>query len=404
VSKDITDLAEFLERGVAEVIERPALEAMLRSGERLRAKQGFDPTRPNLHLGHVVNLRKLRQMARWGHEVVVIIGDYTALAGDPSERDDSRPLLSRDDVERNAETYLEQFHRIVPRENVRIARQSEWYESFSLRETIELASRFTAQQMLAREEFRNRIKASAPIPIKDMLYPLLQAQDSVAIRSDVEFGGTDQKFNILLGRELQEKVGQRPQQVYLVHLLPGLDGEKMSKTKPRTGIWLTDDPRAMFGKVMSLPDHLMPVYFESATELPLPDVRARVAALADSSLHPREAKESLARQIVAELHDPNAADEAASAFRKQFVEGRVPEDIHSVDVRSCHILDVLVEAGFAKSRAEARRLIDQRGVRVDGATVTDQAFALNSNGVAIIQVGPRKLARIRCRASAEGSR
>jgi tyrosyl-tRNA synthetase len=400
VSKDITGVAEFLERGVSEVIERPALEALLNSGERLRAKQGFDPTRPNLHLGHVVNLRKLRQMALWGHEVVVIIGDYTAQMGDPSERDESRPVLSRDEVARNAETYLEQFHRIVPRANVRIARQSEWYESFTLRQTIELASRFTAQQMLAREEFRNRMKNAAPIPIKDMLYPLLQAYDSVAIRSDVEFGGTDQKFNILLGRDLQDDVGQRPQQVYLVHLLPGLDGEKMSKTKPQTGIWLTDDPRTMFGKVMSVPDELMPVYFESATELALSEARRHVAALRDGSLHPRDAKHLLARQIVAELHDSAAAEDAASAFRKQFVEREVPEDLRSVRVESCRILDVLVEAGLARSRTEARRLIDQRGVRVDGVTVTDESFSLNSNGAAVVQVGSRKVARVVCPPSA----
>lgn len=379
---------------MAEIIERPVLEALLASGEPLRVKQGFDPTRPNLHLGHAVGLRKLRAFARLGHEVVVIIGDYTAQIGDPSEREDSRPALSHEEVLRNAETYLAQFHSIVPRENVRVVHQTEWYGSFSLRDTIELAARFTTQQMLARQEFRDRLGAKVPVPIKDLLYPLLQAYDSIAIRADVEFGGTDQKFNILLGRELQAQMGQRPQQVFLVPLLPGLDGEKMSKTKPPAAIWLTEPPAEMFGKVMSLPDELMPTYFEGATEMPWDEARRHVAALRDGSLHPREAKELLARTIVGELHSPGAAEEAAAAFARQFREREAPADMPTVSVHGGAIVDVLVEAKLARSRGEARRLIEQGGVKVDGEVVTDLGHSLPPDGSRVVQVGRRRFVRV----------
>lgn len=392
--KGITDRQELFERAVAEVIERPALEALLASGERLRIKQGFDPTRPNLHLGHAVGLRKLRAFAQMGHEVTVIIGDYTAQIGDPSEREDSRAAMSHDDVLRNAETYLAQFHRIVPRQNVRVVYQTEWYGTFSLKDTIQLASRFTTQQMLARQELRDRMAAKVPIPIKDLLYPLLQAYDSVAIRADVEFGGTEQKFNILLGRELQQQVGQRPQQVFLVPLLPGLDGEKMSKTKPATAIWLTDPPDEVFGKLMSLRDELMPAYFEWATELPWDEARRHVAALRDGSLHPREAKEILARRIVTDLHSQDAAEQAAAAFARQFRQREAPAQMPTVRVEGGAIVDALVAAKLASSRGDARRLIEQGGVRVDGQVVTDLGYLLPADGARIVQVGRRRFARV----------
>src|SRR5713226_5268255 len=283
---------------MVDVIVREEFAALLRSGERqLRIKQGFDPTRPNLHIGHAVGLRKLRQLARWGHEIVLIVGDWTTQIGDPTDKDETRPTMSHEQVLKNAETYLEQFHKIVPREGSRIVFQSEWFGKFGLRDVIELAGRFTAQQMLQREEFRKRMEKKTPIPIKDLLYPLLQAYDSVAIEADVEMGGTDQLFNILAGRELQSQIGQQPQQVFTVPLLEGLDGEKMSKSKPKTGIWLTDAPNEIYGKVMSIDDALMPHYYEWATDLPLKAVHEIVGALGNRDLHPREAKEKLAWQI-----------------------------------------------------------------------------------------------------------
>src|SRR5256714_8521822 len=275
------ELDEFLSRGIAEVIVRDDLRRLLASGERrLRIKQGFDPTHPSLHIGHAVGLRKLRKLAQWGHEIVLIVGDWTTQIGDPSDKDESRPMRSHDEVMTNARTYLDQFHLVVPKENSRVVLQTEWFGKFGLRDVIELTSRFTVQQMLAREEFRKRQAAGTAIPIKDILYPLLQAYDSVAIEAEVEAGGTDQLFNLLAGRELQEAIGQRPQNVYVTHLLEGLDGEKMSKSKPATAIWFTDAPNEMFGKVMAIRDDLMPHYFEWATEMPWDDVKALIDALA----------------------------------------------------------------------------------------------------------------------------
>jgi tyrosyl-tRNA synthetase len=393
------ELDEFLTRGMSEVIVREDLRKALASGERrLRIKQGFDPTHPNLHIGHSVGLRKLRKLAEWGHEIVLIVGDWTTQIGDPTDKDESRPLRSHDDVMANARTYLDQFHLVVPKENSRTVLQSEWFGKFGLRDVIELASRFTVQQMLAREEFRKRQAAGTPIPIKDLLYPLLQAYDSVAIEADVEAGGTDQLFNLLAGRELQQAVGQRPQNIYVTHLLEGLDGEKMAKSKPATGIWLTDPPGEMFGKVMAIKDELMPHYFEWATEMPMDDVRAILDGLARGDLHPREAKEKLARRIVTELHSAAAADEAAAAFGKQFREGEAPADIPDVRVpndgaMSVNVVDLLVRASLVKSKGEARRLVEQRGVKIDGA-VADLGTALRATGTPVIQYGKRKYARI----------
>ncbi|MBI2983513.1 MAG: tyrosine--tRNA ligase, partial [Chloroflexi bacterium] len=321
-------LQEFLTRAVSQVVVREELERCLRTGERqLRVKQGFDPTTKNLHIGHAVGLRKLKKLAQWGHEIVLIVGDWTTQIGDPTDRDITRPTKSRDEVMENARTYLDQFHLIVPREGTRTVLQDEWFGTFGLRDVIDLTARFTVQQMLAREEFRKRQAAGTPIPIKDLLYPLLQAYDSVAIEADVELGGTDQLFNILAGRELQEMLGQRPQWVFIVELLEGLDGEKMSKSKPATGVWITDPPNDMFGKTMAIADGLMPHWFEWGTEMPMAEVRATCDALARKEIHPREAKERLARRIVTELHSAAAADDAARAFARQFRERQAPEQV-----------------------------------------------------------------------------
>ncbi|MGH2450648.1 MAG: tyrosine--tRNA ligase [Candidatus Limnocylindria bacterium] len=395
-------LDEFLTRAVAEVIVRTEFAAALRSGERrLRVKQGFDPTRPNLHIGHAIGLRKLRQLAEWGHEIVLVIGDYTTQIGDPTAKDETRQMMSHEQVLENARTYQDQFFKIVPRENTRVVYQTEWYGSFSLKEMVTLASRFTVQQMLAREEFRKRQSAGTPIPIKDLLYPLLQAYDSVAIQADVEFGGTDQKFNILAGRELQAQVGQRPQDLLLVQMLEGTDGEVMAKSKPHTAIWLLDPPAEVFGKVMSIPDGLMPHYYEWATELPLPEVRATLEALGRGDLHPREAKERLARRVTAELHSEAAAEDAAGAFARQFRERETPEDVPPVSVerdgeRAVPIVDLLLRAGLVESRGAARRLVEQRGVRVDGA-VAEAGTTVPTDGQPVIQYGRRRFARIHWR-------
>ena len=356
-------LDEFLTRAVSPVSVLGDLRNALASGERqLRIKQGFDPTHRNLHLGHAISLRKLRRLAEWGHEIVLIVGDWTTQIGDPSDRDTTRPVKSRDEVMANAQTYLDQFHLIVPRASARVVLQDEWYGKFGLRDVIELASRFTAQQMLAREEFRRRIDKKTPIPIKDLLYPLLQAYDSVAIKADVEFGGTDQLFNILAGRELQEMVGERPQAVFIVEMLEGLDGDQMHKSKPATAIWLVDPPGEVYGKVMSIDDRLMPHYFEWATELPLSDVRTIQGALDRNELHPREAKRRLARTITAELHTPAAAEEAEREFDRVHKEREAPADVEVVPVsvdgaKEIPIVELIVRAGLETSKSRARQAL-----------------------------------------------
>lgn len=395
-------LDEFLTRAMVDVIVREELAAMLRSGERaLRVKQGFDPTQPNLHIGHAVGLRKLRQLARWGHEIVLIVGDWTTQIGDPTDKDETRPTMSHEQVLRNAETYVQQFHMIVPKESSRIVFQSEWFSKFGLRDVIELAGKFSAQQMLQREEFRRRMEKKTPIPIKDLLYPLLQAYDSVAIEADVEMGGTDQLFNILAGRELQTQMGQRPQQVFTVPLLEGLDGQKMSKTKPRTGIWLTDAANEVFGKVMSIDDALMPHYFEWATDLPWSEVKAIGAALAKRELAPKEAKERLAWQITSELHSPAAADEAKAAFARQFQQGEAPQDMSAVELaadgeREIAIIDLLVRAELARSRTQARQLVEQGGVSIGGSRV-NLGSTVPTEGEHVVKVGKRSYTRVRFR-------
>ena len=397
-----TELDEFLTRGVSEVIVREELAAALRSGERrLRIKQGFDPTRPNLHIGHTVAMRKLRQLSRWGHEIVLIVGDWTTQIGDPTDKDETRPTMSHEQVLKNAQTYVDQFHKVVPKENSRIVFQSEWFSKFGLRDVIELGGRFTAQQMLAREEFRKRMEKKTPIPIKDLLYPLLQAYDSVAIEADVEFGGTDQLFNILAGRELQAQVGQTPQQVFIVPLLEGLDGEKMSKSKPKTGIWLTDPANEIYGKVMSIDDALMPHYFEWATDLPWDEVKQIIAALGKKEIAPKEAKERLAWQITSEMHSPAAADAAKEAFARQFQKGEGPskEEMPTVDIeadgqREMSLVDVLVRADFAKSKTAARQLLSQNGVKVAGSKANLES-TLVTEGEHVVQVGKRTYKRIR---------
>ena len=386
---------------MVDVIVREEFAALLRSGDRqLRIKQGFDPTRPNLHIGHAVGMRKLRTLARWGHEIVLIVGDWTTQIGDPTDKDETRPTMSHEQVLTNAETYVQQFHMVVPRENSRIVFQSEWFGTFGLRDVIELAGRFTAQQMLQREEFRKRMEKKTPIPVKDLLYPLLQAYDSVAIKADVEMGGTDQLFNILAGRELQSQLGQPPQQVFTVPLLEGLDGEKMSKSKPKTGIWLTDEPNEIYGKVMSIDDSLMPHYYEWATDLPWDEVKKINAALASKELGPKAAKEKLAWQITSELHSPAKADQAAAAFTRQFTEGHAPENVEEVTMeangaKEMNIVEVLIK-GLKKSRSESRRLVEQGGVSVDGSK-SNLETTVSTDSEFDLKYGKRSHARIRWR-------
>ncbi|TET15548.1 MAG: tyrosine--tRNA ligase, partial [Dehalococcoidia bacterium] len=310
------NLEYILKRGVAEIIVEEELVRLLESGRRLRLKMGFDPSRPDIHLGHVVAMRKLRDLQNLGHQVVLIVGDWTAQIGDPSGESQTRPMLSAEEVRANAETYMQQFFKVVDREKTELRRQSEWYGKFGLADVISLTSKFTVAQLLAREDFSNRHASGRPIAITELLYPLLQAYDSVAIEADVEFGGMDQKFNCLMGRDLQQMVGQTPQHVFLTPLLVGTDGrQKMSKILDNY-IAIEDPPEDMYGKVMSIPDSLMMDYFELLTDVSDKELAEFRQQLSAESVNPMVLKKRLAREIVTQFHSAEAAEKAEADFER----------------------------------------------------------------------------------------
>lgn len=392
--KEIID--RILRRGVAEVIVEEDLRRMLEAGKPLRLKEGFDPSRPDIHLGHVVGLRKLRQLQDLGHQVVLIVGDWTAQIGDPSGRSQTRPMLTAEEVKSNAETYMKQFFKVVDREKTEVRWQSEWFANFNLADVIRLTSKFTVAQMLAREDFAKRYAAGHPIAVTELLYPLLQAYDSVMIQADVEFGGIDQKFNCLMGRELQQMVGQRPQQVFFTPLLVGTDGRmKMSKSLDNY-IGVDEPPDEMYGKVMSLPDSLVLDYFELVTDVPDEEIAGFRRQMESNSINPMILKKRLAREIVAQFHGDEAAGTAEAHFTQVFQQRGVPDEIPTIAVRTDHgpvdLIEILVTSGAAKSKGEARRLLSQNAVEVDGNRVTGPMTAVKDGS--IVKIGKRRWIRI----------
>ncbi len=365
------DINRLLKRGVAEIIVEEEMIALLRSGRQLRLKEGFDPSFADIHLGHMVTLKKLRQFQDLGHRVILIVGDWTAQIGDPSGASVTRPMLSAEQVKVNAQTYMEQFFKIVDRKKTEVRWQSEWFGKFDLADVIRLTSRFTVAQLLAREDFSNRYSTGRPIAVTELLYPLLQAYDSVAVQADVEFGGTDQKFNLLVGRELQSTVGQRPQQVFLAPLLVGTDGtQKMSKSLGNY-IGVAEPPNEIYGKVMSITDNLILDYFELVTDVPDEELAEFKRNLDDSGFNPMLLKKRLAREIVTHLYDQKAASQAEEHFTRVFQEREVPEEIEEGTESNVTLRDYLVINRLAKSRSEAKRLIEQGAVDVDGMKITD---------------------------------
>ncbi|MCE2852259.1 MAG: tyrosine--tRNA ligase [Roseiflexaceae bacterium] len=361
---------ELLTRGVAEIIVESELRAKLNAGKKLRLKQGFDPSRADMHIGHAVGLRKLKKFQDLGHTIVLIVGDWTAQIGDPSGRDATRPRLTAEKVRENAQTYMEQFFRVIDRDKTEIRWQSEWFGKFTLENALDLAGRFTLAHMLSHDTFRKRYEAGAPLTILELMYPMLQGYDSVYIKADVEFGGTDQKFNNLAGRELQAQMGMTPQDVFLLPLIPGTDGRKMGKSFDNTvDIRLT--PEDMFGKVMSMSDDVMPLYFEVLTDIPLNDIADLKADLAAGRGNPMDAKKRLAGEIVAQFHSSAAAINARAYFDHVISGGNAPDIIpeHAMPLPAA-ILDVLVASGLASSKSEARRLVDGGGVSINGTRVT----------------------------------
>ena len=398
------DISYLLKRGVAEIIIEDDMMELLRSGKKLRLKEGFDPSSPDIHLGHMVALRKLRQFQELGHQVVLIVGDWTAQIGDPSGVSVTRPMLSKEQVQANAETYMKQFFKVVDKERTEVRWQSEWFGKFTLSDVIQLTSKFTIAQLLAREDFSNRYSTGQPITIAELLYPLLQAYDSVAIQADIEFGGTDQKFNLLVGRELQSILGQPPQQIFLVPILAGTDGsQKMSKSLGNY-IGVAEPPNEIYGKVMSIPDSLIIQYFELVTDVPDEELEEFRQGLKDETTNPMTLKQRLAREIVTQLYNQKAASEAEEHFVRVFQKREVPEEIPEYRISfkqltskragegGIDISRLLVATGLAESRSEANRLIAHGGTAIAGETVTSRIAPVQSGS--IIKVGKRRFAKV----------
>ena len=390
-------LAE-LERGAHEVLVAAELAKKLQRGTPLRVKAGFDPTAPDLHLGHTVLLNKMRQFQQFGHEVIFLIGDFTGLIGDPSGRNATRPPLTPEEVQANARTYEQQVFKILDPERTRVDFNSRWFGSMPAARLIEISGRHTVARMLERDDFAKRYKEGRPIAIHEFLYPLVQGYDSVALRADVELGGTDQKFNLLVGRQLQEAYGQEPQIVITMPLLEGTDGvNKMSKSLGNY-IGIAEEPAAMFGKVMSISDELMWRYFELLSFRPLAEI-AQLRRSAQDGRNPRDIKLELARELVTRFHDAAVAEQAQRDFTARVSEKAVPSDLPAkvvkVDAGGLKLANLLKEAGLAASTSEANRKIEEGAVRIDGTRVTDRGLTVAAGAEHVFQVGSRRFARLK---------
>ncbi len=360
-------------------------------------KAGFDPTAPDLHIGHTVLINKMRQFQELGHEVVFLIGDFTGMIGDPSGKNATRPPLSPEDIKANAETYEAQIFKILDRERTRVEFNSTWMNEVGAAGMIKLAARHTVARMLERDDFNKRYTSGQPISIHEFLYPLVQGYDSVALKADIELGGTDQKFNLLVGRQLQQDYGQEPQVVMTTPLLEGLDGvQKMSKSLGNY-VGITDAPGEMFGKLMSISDDLMWRYFDVLSFRSLDDINALKARVADG-MNPRDAKFELAQEIVARFHDEAAAEAAQAEFVARFQKGAMPEDMPEISVEAqdgkLGIAHLLKHAGLVSSTSEAFRMIKQGAVRIDGERIEDRGLAIEAGSTGVYQVGRRRFARV----------
>jgi len=404
------DLESVITRGVSEIISRDEFIRMLQSGKKLRLKMGFDPSRPDIHLGHVVGLRKLRQLQDLGHHVVLIVGDWTAQIGDPSGQSATRTMLTHEQVLENAESYLRQFFKVVDKDRAEVIYQSEWFGKFGLANVLELTGRFTVAQFLQRADFAARFADQKPIAITELLYPLLQAYDSVVIEADVEFGGTDQMFNLLVGRELQGMMGQTPQQCFLMPILVGTDGvQKMSKSLDNY-VAVDEAPIDMYGKLMSVSDDQIMSYFEYLTDVPMEELAAITNDLKDNALNPMEPKKRLAWDVTSQFHHKDAADGAQAHFERVVQGGDVPTDIPEMSVaelrsqgvvenNEVRVDDLMLAAGLAPSKAQVKRLLAQGAVErtsLDGepqpVTGGDAGYLLQPGDV--LKVGKRRFVRL----------
>ena len=398
ISEAVRHALEVSLRGCDELLIRSEWQAKLArseaSGQPLRIKLGLDPTAPDLHIGHTVVLNKMRQLQDLGHKVIFLIGDFTAMIGDPSGRNTTRPPLTREQIEENARTYFNQASLVLDPEKTEIRYNSEWCDPLGARGMIELAAKYTLARMMERDDFTKRFKGGLPISVHELLYPLMQGYDSVALKADLELGGTDQKFNLLVGRELQREYGQEPQCILTMPLLEGLDGvDKMSKSKGNY-VGITEAPAEMFGKLMSISDTLMWRYFTLLSFRPMTEIE-RLKEECAQGRNPRDVKVMLAQEIVERFHSRAAAEQALADFEARFREGAIPDDIPEVLLAGAPmpVAQLLKQAGLAPSTSEAMRNLAQGGVRIDGARVEDKALKLDP-GTYVVQVGKRRFARV----------
>jgi tyrosyl-tRNA synthetase len=393
----INEQIEIIKRGCEELIVESELVEKLKTGRPLRVKAGFDPTAPDLHLGHTVLMNKMRQFQELGHQVIFLIGDFTGLIGDPTGRNATRPPLTREQIAENAKTYQAQAFKILDPSKTELAFNSTWMDKFSSADMIKLAAKYNVARMLERDDFNKRYKGGQSIAIHEFLYPLVQGYDSVALKSDIELGGTDQKFNLLVGRELQKDYGHAPQCVLTVPLLVGLDGEKKMSKSVGNYVGVTESGEQIFGKLMSISDDLMWRYIELLSFEPLATVRKWKQEV-EGGRNPRDIKVAFAQEIVARFHDRSVAEKALADFEARFRQGEIPEDIAQITLpasgEGLALTQILKQANLTASTSESMRVIEQGGVKVDGAKVSDKGLKLPAGGPYVLQVGKRKFAKV----------
>lgn len=394
-AKHIARNAEVLPGGIEELAAK--LQHAADTNTPLRVKLGMDPTRPDLHLGHTVVMRKLKEFQALGHKIVLIVGGATAMVGDPSGKSETRPALTKEQVEENAKSYFDQMSKVLDVSNAEVTNNADWLHKMSFTELLKLSAQVTVAQMMTRDDFAKRYAEGRPISIHEFFYPLMQAYDSVAIDADIELGGTDQRFNTLLGRDIQSAYGKKyPQLVILLPLLEGTDGVvKMSKTYPEHCISLTDSAKDMFGKLMSIPDNMITRYFSLLTDATKDELEAYDKQIEDSSINPRNIKMKLAHQITEEYHGKEGADKAQEEFINVVSNKGIPEDIQEIKVeQGKNILDLITELKFTASRGEAKRLIQGGGVKIDGEKITDMGYTISFEESVVLQAGKRKFAKL----------
>lgn len=399
MEKGFKEQKDIIRRGTEEILPPAEFDSLLKKSietdKPLRVKQGFDPTAPDIHLGHTVCLRKLKQFQDLGHQIVLIIGDYTGMVGDPSDKSETRPRLSHEDVMANAATYETQFFKILDRDKTEIHYNGEWFKDMKFTEVTDLAAKYTVARMLERDDFKKRFKSEQPISIHEFFYPLMQGYDSVAIKSDIEIGATEQKFNLLIARKIQEEYGVKPQCVLTMPVLPGTDGTKRMSKSTGNYIGIDEPPNDIYGKTMSIPDELIYTYFELVTDSSLEKLSGIKEQLESDSVNPMELKKKLAREIVALYYGEETSLDAEKEFGNIFSKGKIPDDMPETNASEGDlIVDIMVKNNITASKGEARRLIIQGAVRINGDKISDKDQTLSNEKEQILKAGKRRFLRI----------